>query len=100
MFIIKDGYAYTIRDNKAYKLDFDENGKLFELKNDEDYVVEDIGGYDKYTYREISAKLNIKYYSNLKREEIERAEAEKAEKKAQNKRSKEKEDLEQDEDEE
>lgn len=96
MFIIKDGYAYTIRDNKAYKLDFDENGKLFELKDDEDYVVEDIGGYDKYTYREISAKLNIKYYSNLKREEIERLEAEKAAKKAQNKRSKE-EDLEQNE---
>ena len=96
MFIIKDGYAYTIRDNKAYKLDFDENGKLFELKDDEDYVVEDIGGYDKYTYREISAKLNIKYYSNLKREEIKRLEAEKAAKKAQNKRSKE-EDLEQNE---
>lgn len=96
MFIIKDGYAYTIRDNKAYKLDFDENGKLFELKDNEDYVVEDIGGYDKYTYREISAKLNIKYYSNLKREEIKRLEAEKAAKKAQNKRSKE-EDLEQNE---
>ena len=97
MFIIMDGYAYTIRDNKAYKLDFDENGKLFELKDDDGYVVEDIGGYDKYTYREISAKINIKYYSNLKREEIKRLEAEKAAKKVQNKRSKEQEDLEQNE---
>lgn len=67
MFIIKEGYAYQIKNGKAYKIDFDENEKVIELNEE----LDSIEGYQTYTYVEIKHKLNVRHFAKLKREKIE-----------------------------
>lgn len=69
MFVIKNGYAYLIKENKAIKVEFDENEVLIETKEE----LENIKGLPRYTYQEVYKKLNVRYNSALKKEELAKA---------------------------
>ena len=63
MFIIKNGEAYKIIDDKAFKIDFDENENVIVSKDSIEFDKED----KLYTYNEIYRKLNVKYFTQLKK---------------------------------
>lgn len=86
MFTIKNGFAYLIKEGKGYKIDFDENEKMISLKNDKDYILDSVENLEKYSYYEIFRKLNVRYNSELKRENLLQEEEHEAEIKSENKK--------------
>lgn len=66
MFIIDDYTPYLVRDTKAYKVSFGENGQI-KVSDTENIDVKD---KPLYTYDEIRRKFNVDYLIEMKKKEL------------------------------
>ena len=58
-YIIEKGNAYSIKGDKAYKVEFALDGSMKISDKEKDAI--DVKGKAKYTYDEVLKKLNVKY---------------------------------------
>lgn len=66
MFIIDNYTPYLVRNAKAYKVSFGENGQI-KVSDTEDI---DVKGKNLYTYDEIRKKFNVDYIIEMKKKEL------------------------------
>ena len=66
MFVIQEGFAYLIKDDKAFKVNFSLDGKM--QVSEDDFI--EVKDQKSYSYDEMYRKLNIKYFIEQKQNEI------------------------------
>lgn len=69
MFVIQEGFAYLIKDDKAFKVNFSLDGKM--QVSDKEYI--ELKDQKTYSYDEMYRKLNIRYFIQQKKNEIKAA---------------------------
>lgn len=66
MYILEEGFAYLIKDDKAFKVNFSLDGKM--QVSEDDFI--EVKDQKSYSYDEMYKKLNIKYFIEQKKNEI------------------------------